>query len=457
MERSLSEAFGVCEGMRLAIRLRRPVSEAGRQVRTNRTRVPGVRAPLARFRPGRSSREERCQPPKSADPDLSLARSVCSMRSRVGLRLPLGCPHRQASASRIRSAHRLSMLIQEFMQPIRIQRRPTLSKEGQRLPHGLDPHTRFLADDQRALVHRHIGEFARVHQNDLVFGNTFEREDVLECAQIAEPGDLGADLLEEFARHRLLALFTEFDRAPQRTIEGHLFMRVPSFGNEDPLTVADDADGDGTDVTAAARQGRGPFVIWFRTSAHWGCAALMFSAARRTVSSILFLRVSALLALVIQYRITFFDESLNASKFRLAWGFAEKARLKSGGISRRSIASSLVHEPSRFAASILARPAGAIRPSSMSFSTRRLLGFDQTLPGLRGVICSLKRVSSSEFVRLSIQPKDSPSSTPSSYEIPAIPDPFLAMTRVIPADEAWLALNHLRHPALVFGCKVGFS
>src|SRR3990170_4121263 len=387
MERSLSEAFGVCEGMRLAIRLRRPVSEAGRQVRTNRTRVPGVRAPLARFRPGRSSREERCQPPKSADPDLSLARSVCSMRSRVGLRLPLGCPYRQASASRIRSAHRLSMLIQEFKQPIRIQRRPSLSKEGQRLPHGLDPHTRFLADDQRALVHRHIGEFARVHQNDLVFGNTFEREDVLECAQIAEPGDLGADLLEEFARHRLLALFTEFDRAPQRTIEGHLFMRVPSFGNEDPLTVADDADGDGTDV-AAARRGRHPLFTWSGTSAHWGCAALMFSAARRTVSSILFLRVSALLALVIQYRITFFDESLNASKFRLAWGFAEKARLKSGG---------------------------AIRPSSMSFSTRRLLGFDQTLPGLRGVICSLKRVSSSEFVRLSIQPKDSASSPASSW------------------------------------------
>src|SRR3989337_1539779 len=87
---------------------------------------------------------------------------------------------RQASARRSRAAQRLSRVTQEFKQPIRIQRRPSLSKEGQRLPHGLDPHTRFLADDQRALVHRHIGEFARVHQNDLVFWNTFEREEVLE-------------------------------------------------------------------------------------------------------------------------------------------------------------------------------------------------------------------------------------------------------------------------------------
>ena len=72
-----------------------------------------------------------------------------------------------------------------------------------------------------------------------------------------------------------------------------------------------------------------------------------------------------------------------------------------------------VHEPSALAASILARPASVICPFAISRAIRSLFGFDQPLPRLRGVKSCIVRSSSAVLAWLSIQPKQSASSTAS--------------------------------------------
>lgn len=84
----------------------------------------------------------------------------------------------------------------------------------------------------------------------------------------------------------------------------------------------------------------------------------MFSAASATVSAIRLARVSSRFALAIHQRMDFVTEGLKKAKFVAAASFASSAARRSGGIVRLSTASYAPHEPSAFAASILARPAG---------------------------------------------------------------------------------------------------
>ena len=80
-----------------------------------------------------------------------------------------------------------------------------------------------------------------------------------------------------------------------------------------------------------------------------------------------------------------------------------------------SIASSEVHEPSAFARSTAAIPAGAITPAASSRSIRALFVAAQPLPGFLGAKYSFERRSSTRPAVESTQPKHSASSTASSY------------------------------------------
>jgi len=66
------------------------------------------------------------------------------------------------------------------------------------------------------------------------------------------------------------------------------------------------------------------------------------------------------------------------------------------------------------AASIAARPAGSIRPSASSRSTRSLFERDHLLPGRRGVNSCCVRSSSIVRLSESIHPTHSASSTDSA-------------------------------------------
>ena len=86
-------------------------------------------------------------------------------------------------------------------------------------------------------------------------------------------------------------------------------------------------------------------------------------------------------------------------------GCWSKAAARSGGTTRSSTASSSSQAPFVFATSIAAWPAGAIRPSASSRSTRLLFDRDHPLVGLRGQNQRPLRSSSSVRALLSIQPK----------------------------------------------------
>jgi hypothetical protein len=73
-----------------------------------------------------------------------------------------------------------------------------------------------------------------------------------------------------------------------------------------------------------------------------------------------------------------------------------------------------------------------MRPSRSSRSTRRLFDADQTLPGLRRVNQSVVRSASSARPPPSIQPKQSASSTPSSYVAPGRLEPARGRTSQAP-------------------------
>ena len=95
-----------------------------------------------------------------------------------------------------------------------------------------------------------------------------------------------------------------------------------------------------------------------------------------------------------------------------------------------------LQEPDFLASATAARPAGVMAPAFISLASRALLVADQALFGLRGVnICMWKR-SSIDFMRLSIHPKQSASSTASSYDNVGRPVCFFANTSQTPCDEA---------------------
>lgn len=143
------------------------------------------------------------------------------------------------------------------------------------------------------------------------------------------------------------------------------------------------------------------------------CARNPF-AAMRTVCSTRFARVSGRFALVTHQRIALRDDGLKRFQFSRAATSASRPAASSGGSSSRSTASSAVHEPFTLATSIAAIPAGASSPSRSSRATRSLFDIDHVLRGLRGAkSCRLRRTSS-RFTVLSIQPKQSASSTASS-------------------------------------------
>ena len=82
--------------------------------------------------------------------------------------------------------------------------------------------------------------------------------------------------------------------------------------------------------------------------------------------------------------------------------------------------------PVFLARSIAAWPAGVISPALVSAATRFLLSPDQRLFGLRGVKICRKKLPSSGMRLLSIQPKQSASSTASSQSSDDRPVCFLA-------------------------------
>jgi hypothetical protein len=113
-------------------------------------------------------------------------------------------------------------------------------------------------------------------------------------------------------------------------------------------------------------------------------------------------------------RVPLREDGLKPFQFSRAAASASRAAASSGGSSSRSTASSALHEPFSFATSIAAIPAGASSPSRSRRATRSLFDADHVLRGLRGAKSCRVRRSSSRFTVLSIQPKQSASSTASS-------------------------------------------
>ena len=138
---------------------------------------------------------------------------------------------------------------------------------------------------------------------------------------------------------------------------------------------------------------------------------MRFSAASSTVRAMRLARVSGFRADLIHQRMLFFAEAAKCSKQSLAVSLTARAEPKSGGITRSSISSPIVHHPFAFAVSTMRMPAGAIRPCSVSRATFALLMRDHRLFGFRGVNSRIARSSSTRLGRESIQPKHSASST----------------------------------------------
>lgn len=109
----------------------------------------------------------------------------------------------------------------------------------------------------------------------------------------------------------------------------------------------------------------------------------MFSAARFTVSLILFCLVSGCFALIIHSNIPFFTDLGKASKFDRAIGFALNAVSRSGGMIISSISSKAIQVPFCFAKLMAARPGSAIRPSASNLSTLALFTLLQLLFAFR--------------------------------------------------------------------------
>ena len=109
-------------------------------------------------------------------------------------------------------------------------------------------------------------------------------------------------------------------------------------------------------------------------------------------------RVVLVLALVIHSRMARRADRGKAFQYRRAPGVASRAAARSAGSVSVSASSRAVHAPLALAATTAARPAGCMRPSLVSCSTRALLRADQLLPGLRGVRRRAERCSSTRKV-----------------------------------------------------------
>ena len=106
-------------------------------------------------------------------------------------------------------------------------------------------------------------------------------------------------------------------------------------------------------------------------------------AARRTASAILAERVAGRFALAIHHRMIFRDDGGNSANHSLARSFVASSAARSFGTTSESTPSYDDQEPSFFAASIFARPAGVIRCSLIRRRARFLLIVDQGLFGFR--------------------------------------------------------------------------
>ncbi len=135
-------------------------------------------------------------------------------------------------------------------------------------------------------------------------------------------------------------------------------------------------------------------------------ASLAVSATRRAC-------VSGVFACMIHSRAARRTDGGKALKFSLAAGFPASAFARSGGGDSVAMESRRDQLPSAFARSMAARPAFVMRPSASSCLIFVVLRSDHALAGLRGLRRTIVRSASSLRGRLSIQPKQSASSTTS--------------------------------------------
>jgi len=124
--------------------------------------------------------------------------------------------------------------------------------------------------------------------------------------------------------------------------------------------------------------------------------------------------VSRRFAVAMLVRPSFFADLGKASQFSRAAGRASRAAAKSSGSMPASGPSSIVHDPSAFAASITRMPAGASIPAASSSVRRALLVAAQPLPRRRGENHWPTVPSSNVRTGPSIQPKQSAWRTASS-------------------------------------------
>lgn len=152
------------------------------------------------------------------------------------------------------------------------------------------------------------------------------------------------------------------------------------------------------------------------------CFGFIFLSADSAISKILFCLVSGFFALMIQQSIIFFIDLLRLWKNSRAFGLEESSSIKSSGMMSSSTLSKISQEPFSLAMAMQSNPAWNIRFSEVSFSIFCLLILDQVLFGFRLPKYCMEASSSSFFLRLSIQPKQSASSTASLQLTDGFPD-----------------------------------
>jgi len=145
------------------------------------------------------------------------------------------------------------------------------------------------------------------------------------------------------------------------------------------------------------------------------------------------------------------------SHWTRAPGRAFSAAARSAGSMSASASSCITQDPSARAASITAKPASVMRPVAMRRSIRRLFESDQPLPRRRGVMRCACRPSGSEFTRPSIQPKQSASSTISSYATGWWPLALVQRATQTPSTVRWCSVNQWRHAPADVGWSSGRS
>ena len=121
------------------------------------------------------------------------------------------------------------------------------------------------------------------------------------------------------------------------------------------------------------------------------------------------------------------------------------------------MASSEFQDPLAWAIAIASRPASVMRPAASSRATRSLLLRAQVPLGRRGANHSFVLSSSTRFTTPSIQPKQSASSTASSYATVGLVVCFFRVTSHTPDEVRWFAASQARHSSRVAGWIWFFS